>query len=275
MQNIQLFYHPDDIHQLLHNKWHTDLFRREHDKAGSYIHGIMQRLAKYPLFTYGLSDHPSADIPLNQKTEWRHLSAWWGGFHDFIIDEALSDICWLHEIVHRNSMVYLPSVSLIGFQQKMKHNELRSTMASMFVIYFHYPELRDQTFAEEILADRFLENNQFMQSWKDDPHAKSEQLFLMLCEAARYPNPSNPLEHFFYEYDQKDKEWAEIWSNRYSLIEVQMDQLQHNIQSGADRKMVMDEFMVWLQSDSITQGTEIPFYKEAVAYAAVYLRNDT
>lgn len=44
------------------------------------------------------------------------------------------------------------------------------------------------------------------------------------------------------------------------------------IQSGADRKMAMDEFMEWLQSDSITQGTDIPFYEEAVAYAAVYLR---
>lgn len=271
MRDIQVVYHPDDIHQHFYRKWHTDLFRSEHDKSDSYIHRVMERLARYPLFTYTLSDHPRADIPINQKTEWRHLSAWWGGFQDCKIDGALNDTRWLHEIAHRIYMVYLPDISFAGFQQKMQHNELRATMASMFEVYFHYPELRDLTFAEEILADRFLEDKNFMQTWKEDSHTKSEQIFLMLCDAARYPHPSAPLEHFFYDYNKQAERWAGIWSNRYQSIESAMDKLQNDIQCGIDRKEVMDVFMHWLQSEPITHGTEIPFVGEATAYAAVYL----
>jgi len=43
-----------------------------------------------------------------------------------------------------------------------------------------------------------------------------------------------------------------------------------DIRSGIDRKEAMDQFMVWLQSDKTTRGTEIPFVEEAIAFAAVY-----
>lgn len=270
MKNVRLFYHPDDIHQHFYRKWHTDLFRQEHQKAGSFIHSIMERLAKYPLFTYDLSDHPQADLPVYLKTEWKHMSPWWGGFYNYSIDSPLNDTFWLHEFAHRVLMHYLPNISLSGFQQKMKHNELRATMMSMFEIYFHYPQFRELTYPVEILADRFLENKQFMDAWKYDPLAKSEQLFLMLREATFHPNPTDPLEHFFYEYNLKDKKWLQIWSKSFNIIESRMDKFQRNIQCGADRKIAMDEFMEWLQSEDITQGTEMPFPDEAIAWAAIY-----
>ncbi len=269
MKDVRVLYHSDDIHQFFHEKWHTPLFKQEHETPGSFIHGVMERLARYPMFVYALSEHP-AELPLKCRSEWRHFSVWWGGIHNYPIEDGLHDTYWLHEIAHKIHMHYLPDLSLSVFKTKMAHNEVRANIASMFEVYFRYPQLRALTFEHEILADRFLRDGEFMKAWHYDADSVREQLFLMLREAALRPNPGDPYEHFIYNYTEKNKQWAEIWKSRYNEVETAMYNFQADIQSGADRVLVMDGFMEWLQSHAITRGTDIPFLDEAIAYNAVY-----
>ena len=271
MKNLKVLYHADDIHNHFLSEWKTDLFKKEHQKSGSFIHKIMERVARYPLFLYTASDHPTSGILVRDKTEYRHFSPWWGGIHDYPIEsQGLHDSYCLHELHHKGYMTYLPGISFDVFREKMQRSETYATIASMFEIYFCYPELRAMTFEFEILADRFLQDHNFVTAYKEDSFATREQIYLMLRDAALRPNPDDPLEQQIYVYGRQNEAWANVWSLSYNSVETRMDALQHAIRSGADRQGAMDEFMGWLQSDKITKGSEIPFIEEATAFAAVY-----
>src|SRR5713101_5314543 len=131
MKNVRIFYEPEEIRKYLQGRWETDLFRREHDQEGSFIHGIVDRAAMYPLLVYQLSGHPSAVTPDRDKTEWAHFGAWWGGIAERTYDNpAIHDIYWLHELYHKGFMSYKPGMTFEGFKDKMFRNELNASMAS-------------------------------------------------------------------------------------------------------------------------------------------------
>jgi hypothetical protein len=274
MKNIQCLYEPDEIDQYFRRTFRTDLFRQQTAVTGSFIRTIVERAAKYPLFIYTMSDHPSHEFQEKDKTEWAHFSAWMGGV---AIREyarpAIHDAYYLHEIYHKGFMSYVPGMTFEGWRDKMFRNELNASMASELELYFHYPEFRKQTFEHEIFADRFLRDRDFMRRWTEDSWATRDEARLMRRELMLRENKNDPVEYWIHKFAQQNEAWAAIWSRRYQQVEERMAALHRAIDTGVSRRHAMDDYMSWLRSDEITQGTEIPFPDEAVAFAGVYRLN--
>ena len=274
MKNVHTLYHPDDIHQYFHDVWKTALFREQHNKPGSFIYEIVDRCAKYPMFLYDFSDHPSNATPDQSKTEWAHFGAWWGGITRRTYDSAgVSDAYWLHELVHKGRMPHVPDLTFDNWSDKIFRNELDASVASELELYLRHPEFRSETFSFEIYADRFLSDREFMVRWKEDPAAMRDIVQLRRRDLMVRENRADPVEYWIHKFAQQNIAWSAIWSRRFDQVESKMAWLKTAIHRGTPSKEAMDTFLEWLQSREVTQGTEIPFPDEAEAFAGVYRLN--
>jgi hypothetical protein len=274
MKNVESLYEPEEIRRYLGRTLATDHFRRAVDAPGGFIRAVVERAARYPLFVYECSEHPSKDAPDRDKTEWAHFYAWMGGIGvRRYANPAVHDAYYLHELYHKGFMSYVPGMTFEGWKDKMFRNELNASMASELELYFHHPQLREQTFDHEILADRFLHNPAFMRRWSEDSWGARDEVRLMRRELMLRENKDDPVEYWIHKFSQQNEAWAAIWSRRYEQVEKRMAELHRGIDAGMPRKHAMDEFMAWLRSPEITQGTEIPFPDEAEAFAGVYRLN--
>ena len=177
MKNLWILIDSGEIREFYRNKWKSETFRAENDRPGSFIAMIVDRAARYPMFTYEFSDQPSHETPDKEKTEWAHFGAWWGGITDRqYANPAIHDAYWLHETYHKGFMTYVPNISFEGFKDKMFRNELNASMASEIELYMNYPPLRNQTFPHEIFADRFLGDPFMMARWRNDPWGTRDTL---------------------------------------------------------------------------------------------------
>ena len=165
MQNIHVFRHSSEIQRFFHGLWKTEYFRDQHATRGTYIHEVMHRVARYPLFIYTMSEHPSADVALRERTEAKHFSPWWGGIVRYELDHPLThDLCWLHDLAHRAYAQYDPAASFESFSVRTRALERKATIISNLVPYLDRPSLRTMI-DEPLLVDRFLQDSQFMMLW--------------------------------------------------------------------------------------------------------------
>jgi hypothetical protein len=84
--------------------------------------------------------------------------------------------------------------------------------------------------------------------------------------------PKDMAEYWIHKFASQNEAWASVWSHRYDEVEAAMAQLRDDCRT-MGRKEAMDKFMAWLQSPEIAEGTDIPFHREAVAFAGVYWQN--
>lgn len=271
MKNIETLYTPEEITEKLNGLWKTDLFKREASRPGSMVNRVVNRAAQYPIFFYDMSDSPSTDTPDNEKTEWAHHMAWMGGIpRRAYSNPAIADLAMLHELYHKGMMSYSPGMSHDAFKRKMFDNELEASVTSELEIYFQHPEFRENTFSQEIFADRFLRDNEFMQRWNNDP----ERMRGIVREQRRdamhqVANPKDTVQYWINKFADQNEQWALTWRERYNQLETAMANLHRTIDLGGNRQQAMDEYMAWLSSPEITKGTEIPFPDEAHAFAGV------
>lgn len=270
MKNVEILYTPEEVTSKVNSLWKTDLFRREAQNPDSIIAKTVQRGAQYPLFFYDMSDVLSASTPDNEKAEWAHFTAWMGGIGRRTYDnDYIADLALLHELYHKGTMPYSADMDHEAFKRKMFDNELEASLTTELEIYFRYPELREHTFSQEIYADRFLRDEQFMQRWQQDPERMRDFIREKRRDAMYHGDKGDTVQYWIQKFAVQNESWANVWSERFNDMETAMAKLHHSIDMGGDRHKAMDEYMAWLQSPEITEGTEIPFFPEAEAFAAI------
>ena len=97
-------------------------------------------------------------------------------------------------------------------------------------------------------------------------------------------NESDIAAYWLKRFYSQGKAWTTIWTNpkgehadlplggRFRLVEAAMVRFREECQS-LGRKEALDHHIDWLNSQEITDGTDIPFYREAKAFCNSYLQH--
>lgn len=274
MKNVEVLYTADELRNRLAGMWKTDLFKKEVADPNSFISKVIERAAQYPTFMYDISDVPEGVTVENEKLEWPHFYAWMGGVAKrTYANPAINDLALLHELFHKGSMSYGEDFSFEAWRRKQWDNELEASVTSELEIYFRHPEFRESAFKQEIFADRFLRDPDFMVRWDNDPVRTREFIRERRRDAMHQPDPNDPVQYWIHNFAKQNESWALTWSHRYNMVEKAMCQMHHAIDSGEDPKTAMDQYMAWLTSPEITKGTDVPFVDEARAFHGTYMLN--
>lgn len=263
MKNVRVLTEPDEIRRHAAGLWKTEEFRESYD-SGGYVRKVVDSFARQPRFFWDATD---------TRKENAHFTAWWGGIMNRDYDnDAVHDLYLLHEMYHAGTMVHVPGLEFENFRRKMFDNELDASVCSEIRAYFEMPGLRAKSFQQEIFADRFLNDAVCRERWKEDPEGLMQEIRLLRRNAMLSGNPRDMCEYWIHKFSSQNEAWAAVWSHRYDAVETAMAGLRDRCRT-AGRGAAMEEFMTWLRGDGVTDGTEIPFHREAEAFAGIYWQN--
>ena len=71
-------------------------------------------------------------------------------------EDVISDLYYLHEIVHAVNIRYQPSALFTSWYRRMNSIELSASLETEGYVYLRIPGLRERSFGDEIWADRYL-----------------------------------------------------------------------------------------------------------------------
>ena len=70
-------------------------------------------------------------------------------------------------------------------------------------------------------------------------------------------------------YGEQGAAWIRIWSERFRLVQEAMVTLEERARAG-DRRNALAEHLDWLQSEPLTDGTTVPFHREAQTFRTTF-----
>ncbi|HJR21821.1 MAG TPA: hypothetical protein VJ822_09395 [Dongiaceae bacterium] len=268
VDTLRLLTSAEDIHRFVLGLWSDGPIKRSHE-GGGRVHEVVERFARLPRFFYEASD---------QHIEWTHFSTWWGGI--LLCDYEnpnIRDLRYLHEIYHGATMPNVANMNLATLEAKNFRNEREASTFTEMAIYLELPELRPQTFAHPIFVDRFLfpdgdlnrPDERMLRRWKSEPDLVFQELMyerVRIVSAADHEvDASDPQVVWLRRYQEQGANWLKVWANRYQLVEDAMIALRRNC-GVQGRAAAARQHVDWLLSAEITDGTDIPFHREAVLF---------
>lgn len=268
VDTLRLLTSAEDIHRFVLGLWSDGPIRRSHESGGR-VHEIVERFAQLPRFFYEASD---------QRIEWTHFSTWWGGI--LLCDYEnpnIRDLRYLHEIYHGATMPNVANMNLATLEAKNFRNEREASTFTEMAIYLELPELRPRTFAHPIFVDRFLfpdgdlnrPDERMLRRWKSEPDLVFQELMYervrVVSAADHEVDASDPQVVWLRRYQEQGANWLKVWANRYQLVEDAMIALRRNC-GAHGRAAAARQHVDWLLSAEITDGTDIPFHREAVLF---------
>lgn len=269
---IDLLTDRADLHAYVMDLWAEGPIRDSH-RSGGLVHDIVDRFGRIPRFFYKPSD---------PAIEWTHFSTWWGGILLCDYDNPhIRDLRYLHEIYHGATMPYLRDCSLDMLKSKNFANERQASTLTEMAIYLELPELRRLTFDHPIFVDRFLypdgdfarPNAALVDHWRADSHTTFEFLLEQRRRVIEAPadriDPADPQVVWLRRYGEQGENWAEIWRARYREVEHAMLEVIERSAAG-ERRAAGRAHLDWLRSDAVTEGTDVPFHREAWAFRAAF-----
>lgn len=81
--------------------------------------------------------------------------------------------------------------------------------------------------------------------------------------------PKDDVEKWIHSFGAQNREAGGIWTDSYNEVEKAIYAFRRECVEG-EKSRAIDIFMAWLQSDSVTKGTDIPFPDQAYAFADIY-----
>lgn len=285
MKNVVKLTDPDEIREHIYGLWRTDLFREQQRLEGSYIHTAVENFTHFPRMFFEMSQ---------PDLETAHFSVWWSCVpwrrhradgKSWYKQPAISDLYYLHEIIHGGLMRWTSGIPFNRWYDEAVVNEFTASLATEVNVYLEYPELRPMTFDHDIWADRFLNNEGFVKSYRtlitESSAPRGMNLFPMDTDSQRMykylfgerkramtdPDPFNWLELQIHKFIRSNMEWAMMWRHRYQEIEDTMAKLQARVDSGADWNLVVGDLLDWLRANS---QCDVPFLREAETFSHVY-----
>ena len=240
----------DEVVDYLRSLWRTELFRRS-----DYVEGWVQRAARHPAVFADMSD-PQLEHP--------HFGTWFGlTYRRSYADDTISDLYYLHEVVHSCLLTYEPGLRFTAWYRKMTTIELGASLETECHVYLAIPGLREISFPDEIWADRYLgaAQGRLGDSLRDVIRQDRFQ-------AMQHPDPMDYCEQQIAAYARQNFEWANGWKLEvapgrpaYRAVEEHMAALRAGTRG-------LDEHIDWLRRDG-----DVPFPIQAHAFAPVYWKN--
>jgi len=258
-----------EIHDYVLKLWKTELFRNLHyygicsrpDRQHNFVSSIVERFADMPRFFFDMTD---------KVNEHAHFSTWWGGIpHREYDNPYIHDLYLIHEMAHAGEMVYLEGMNFDNFLRKMTDNELHASVVSEIQVYLEIPKLRKLSFKHPIYADRFLEDERFMRRYRIDKERAFEEMKVRRRNTMMDTNATDTADKWIHRFYNQNAAWGAVWAHNYNKVEAAMARLREH--SYINREAAMKAFMVWLAQN--TTHYEVPFYREAQAFAGVYWAN--
>ncbi len=233
------------------------LFKTPEFKNSPYLAGWVERFAKHPSVFAEMSD-PELETP--------HFGTFFGLTYLRHYDEpAISDLYYLHEIVHAALLYYDPSMLFTSWYRKMNSIEFSASLETEGYVYLRVPGFRELSFRDEIWADRYLGGQRRL------GEGIAEIMRQDRYKAMQHPDPMDWCEQQISAYARQNFQWAGTWK-----LEVVCDGVRRPAFSHVEEHMArlrggevdLDEHVAWLER----QG-EIPFRDQAKLFAHVYWEN--
>ncbi|MEZ6133324.1 MAG: hypothetical protein R3C53_00300 [Pirellulaceae bacterium] len=303
MQDVIRLVTADEICRFVRDKiLQTEALLRSYD-TGGLVRDVVVRFARLPRFFYRPSNDTVSVVTadggkLVEHVEAPHFSPWWGGIQMRSYDNKLvQDLYYLHEIEHAGSMPYGPDMrhpltDPVTFKNKIRDNEHEASTLSEMTVYCEFPHLRKLSFTHEIFVDRFLFdasdydriNVRMLQRWQEEPEIVKREM--MYARAAILTGPeideSDIAAYWLKRFYSQGKQWTKIWTNpkgeienlpiggRFALVEAAMVAFREDSEQ-LGRRTALDKHLAWLTSPEITDGTSVPFHREAQLFCQSYL----
>jgi len=261
-----------DIHDYVMSLWSDGPIKRSHQQGG-LVKRVIDRFARMPRFFYA---------PSEQSIEWTHLSTWWGGILLCDYDNPIiRDLRYLHEIYHGATMPYLRDCNLATFEAMNFRNEREASCFTEIAIYCELPDMRPMAFDHPIFADRFLfptgdrttPDLGWLDRWREDRPLTFQAL---MYERARVIlakddeiDQGDPQIVWLRRYGEQGAAWIRIWSERFRLVQEAMVTLEERARAG-NRRDALAEHLDWLQSEPLTEGSTVPFHREAANFRTTF-----
>ena len=262
----------DDIHDFVMSLWTDGPIRRSH-QTGGLVYRVIDRFARMPRFFFR---------PSEQSIEWTHFSTWWGGILLCDYDNpVIRDLRYLHEIYHAATMPYLSDCNRATFEAMNFRNEREASCFTEMAIYCELPDLRPIAFDHPIFVDRFLfpsgdrasPDEEWLRRWREDRPLTFQALMYerarVILASDEEIDRDDPQIVWLRRYGEQGAAWAQIWSERFRLVQEEMVALERRSRAG-DRKAALRDHLDWLLSDPIAEGTDIPFRREAQSFRSTF-----
>ena len=257
MKGILTLTTSEEVNDFVYNLWRTDLFRNSHREKGGYINRLITKFSEVPRFFYTMT----SEIERSHFTTWFNVIA----LRPEYKNDAISDLYYLHEIIHAATMYFDPTLSWQDWYRKTMQNEMEASLESEAFAYLELPGLRKISFDHEIWLDRF---------WGDSGEPiLSEMLKERLTEARRKATQSPSIDDFIElqiaNYAAQNIEWSRFWAKNWRLIERHMLEFlslaKHNTEEAISLQLMF--------LNEHTSSLRIPFEKEANAFYELYKEN--
>lgn len=229
------------------------LLRSEVVKESPYVADWIERFAVRPAVFAEMSD---------AEVEYPHFATWFGMTYLRSYDDpVISDLYYLHEIVHSVLLHYEREPLFTAWYRKMNSIEFSASLETEGYIYLGVPKLRAISFKDEIWADRYLGAEKRLGDSLRDIMRQDRY------KAMQQPDPMDYCEQQIAAYARQNFEWANIWKlpvdgvRAYRLVEEHMARFRAG-------EIGLDDHVAWLQ-----RSGEIPFLLAARLFAQVYWSN--
>lgn len=249
MKNLVTLESPADVTTYVRSLWQTDLFR-----TSDYIAGWVERFARHPAVFAEMSD---------SELEYPHFATWFGmTYLRHYPVAAISDLYYLHEIVHATLLDYDPSALFTAWYRKMSGIELSASLETECFVYLGVPGLREISFPDEIWADRFLGGKSRLGDSLRDVVRQDRY------KAMQHPDPMDWCEQQIAAYARQNFEWANIWKLESSGKKPAFVVVAEHMSALRARLTTIHAHVEWLHA----LGT-VPFLDQARLFAPVYWNN--
>jgi len=258
MKNLTELAGEKAILDFVETLWKTKEFQDSFKSKKGFIHQWIQEFSKTPRLFFTMDD---------LKNEQGHFTSWLNcvslrHYHN----DAVSDLYYLHEIIHATTLTYKMDLPFSEWKTRMFENELMTSLQSEVLVYFHLPTLRRKSFNFEIWADSYLNLSADYRSQQFTDFLRNERLRI-------YSNPHSQKapEVEIAKYHKQNEEWAKIWKRSYNQVETFMYQFYRLAQKNKGAASRLHKY--WIQEQIDLGNDKFPFPKEARAFALLYWQN--
>jgi hypothetical protein len=253
VKNVTALRTPADVTRFVRALWRTREFQ-----SSAYVDEWVARFARHPAVFVEMSD---------EELEYPHFGTWFGmTYLRSYGDDAVSDLYYLHEIVHAVRLTYDGSALFTAWYRKMNGIELAASLETECYVYLDVPGMRDVSFKDEIWADRYLGGRSRLGESLKDVIRQDRY------KAMQHPDPMDYCEQQIAAYARQNFEWANGWKldvapagqaprPAYQVVEEHMGKLRKG-------EVSIDEHVAWLGHSG-----EVPFPVQARLFAPIYWKS--
>lgn len=271
-ESIVLLSRPGEIHDYVMDLWSDGPVKRSHQDGG-IVHELVDRFARLPRIFFEPSD---------TRLEWTHFSPWWSAI--LLADyenPTIRDLRFIHEIYHAATMPYARGMNLATMAARNDQNEREASTFSEIAIYLELPELREASFPHPIFADRLLYEDgdisrpkaRLRERWRTQRDTVFQELMyarlgVVLADEDEV-DAEDPQIVWLRRYPEQGTIWQDVWRGRHRLVDDAMVSLRERCETDG-RVEAGKRHLDWLLSESIANGSGIPFHDEAVAFRTTF-----